>query len=43
MRDIALEGLRRRHPAASEGELKAIYFKEMYGVSLSDLPERKTP
>ena len=43
VRDIALKGMRRRHPAASEGELKVIYFKEMYGASLSDMPERKIP
>lgn len=43
LRDIAMEGLRRRHPSASEGALKAIYFKEMYGISLPYRPERKTP
>jgi len=32
IRDIAMEGLRRRHPSAPESALKAIYFKEMYGA-----------
>ncbi|MCU0602522.1 MAG: hypothetical protein MUC33_07655 [Desulfobacterales bacterium] len=42
IRDIAMEGLRRRHPSAPEGALKTIYFKEMYGLSLPGLPGRKT-
>ncbi len=41
IRDIAMEGLRRRHPSVTESALKAIFFKEMYGVSLPDLRERK--
>jgi hypothetical protein len=40
IRDIAMEGLRRRHPSVPEGALKAIYLKEMYGVSLPGLRER---
>jgi hypothetical protein len=43
IRDIAMEGLRRRNPAASESSLKAIFIKKMYGVSLPGLPERKRP
>ena len=39
LRDIAMEGLRRRHPSAPEGALKAIFFKEMNGSSLPGLPE----
>jgi hypothetical protein len=34
IRDIAIEGLRRRHPSVSEENLKAIYFKEMFGVEI---------
>ena len=34
IRDLAIEGLRRRHPLASEEDLKAIYFKEMLGVEI---------
>lgn len=40
IRDIAMEGLRRRHPSMPESDLKAIYFKEMYAVSLPGLRER---
>jgi hypothetical protein len=40
IRDIAMEGLRQRNPSVPEGALKAIYFKEMFGVSLPGLPER---
>ena len=43
IRDIAMEGLRQRHPSEQEGTLKAIYFKEMYGITLPQQPERKTP
>jgi hypothetical protein len=39
IRDIAMEGLRKRHSSAPEGALKAIYFKEMYGVLLPRRPE----
>jgi hypothetical protein len=39
IRDIAMEGVRRRHPSVPESALKAIFFKEMYGVSLPDLLE----
>jgi hypothetical protein len=42
IRDIAIEGLRRRHPSVSEESLKAIYFKEMFGVTLRDRADRKT-
>ena len=42
IRDIAIEGLRRRHPSVSEENLKAIYFKEMFGVTIPYLSERKT-
>ena len=43
IRDIAMEGLRRRHPSASEGTLKAIYFKEMFGIAIPHRVERTTP
>jgi hypothetical protein len=43
IRGIAMEGLRRRYPSAPEGALKAIYFEEMYGVSLPRRLEGKTP
>jgi hypothetical protein len=43
IRDITMEGLRHRHPSVSEENLRAIYFKEMYGVSMPHRPERKTP
>jgi len=42
VRDIAIEGLRRRHSSVSEEKLKAIYFKEMFGVTIPYLSERKT-
>lgn len=41
VRDIAFEGLRRRHPSVSEGDLKAIYFKEMFGISIPHQADRK--
>ena len=41
IRDIAIEGLRRRHPLASKEDLKAIYFKEMFGVSIPHQADRK--
>jgi hypothetical protein len=40
IRDIAIEGLRRRHPLASEEDLKAIYFKEMLGVEIPHRTQR---
>jgi hypothetical protein len=40
IRDIAIEGLRRRHPLVSEESLKAIYFKEMFGVTIPHRAER---
>jgi hypothetical protein len=43
IRDIAIEGLRRRHSSASESALKAVFIKEMYGISLPGLPERNRP
>jgi hypothetical protein len=43
IRDIAMEGLRRRHHSVSEENLRAIYFKEIYGVCMPHQPERKTP
>jgi hypothetical protein len=43
IRDIAMEGLRRRHPSASEAALKVVFFREMYGISRLDFRERKTP
>jgi len=42
IRDIAIEGLRRRHPLVSEESLKAIYFKEMFGVTIPHRAERTT-
>lgn len=41
IRDIAIEGLRRRHPSVSEGDLKAIYFKEMFGASIRHQADRR--
>ena len=43
IRDIAMEGLRRRHPTASEEALKAIFIKEIYGVTMPQRIERATP
>jgi hypothetical protein len=43
IRDIAMEGLRRRHPSASKEALKAIFIKEIYGVTMPQLLERATP
>jgi hypothetical protein len=43
IRDIAMEGLRRRHPSASEEALKAIYIKEIYGVIMPQRIERAIP
>jgi hypothetical protein len=43
IRDIAMEGLRRRHPSASEEALKAIFIKEIYGVTIPQRFERATP
>lgn len=40
IREIAMEGLRRRHPSVSEENLKAIYFKEMFGVTITHRAER---
>jgi len=42
IRDIAIEGLRRRHPSVAEEDLKAIYFKEMLGVNITHRAQRKT-
>ena len=42
IRDIAMEGLRRRHSSVSEEDLKAIYFKEMFGVNIVRRTQRKT-
>ena len=43
IRDIAMEGLRRRHPSVSEESLKAIFIKEIYGVTMPQSLERATP
>jgi hypothetical protein len=40
IRDIAMEGLRQRHPLVSEESLKAIYFKEMFGATIPHRAER---
>jgi hypothetical protein len=42
IRDIAIEGLRRRHPLASEEDLKKICFKEMFGIAITHPTLRKT-
>ena len=42
IRDIAIEGLRRRHPSVSEEDLKELYFKEMFGVTITHRTQRKT-
>jgi hypothetical protein len=41
IRDIAIEGLRRRHPSVSEEDLKAIYFREIFGIIITHRTERK--
>jgi len=43
IRDIAMEGLRRRHPSVSVEALKAIYFKEVLGVALPRRTEKNAP
>jgi hypothetical protein len=43
IRDIAMEGLLRRHPSASEEALKAIFIKETHGVTIPQRLERATP
>jgi hypothetical protein len=43
IRDIAIEGLRRRHPSVSEENLKELYFKEIFGITITHRAERKTP
>jgi hypothetical protein len=43
IRDIAMDGLRRRHPSVSEDDLKAVYFREMFGVMIPERAERTTP
>jgi hypothetical protein len=43
IRDIAMEGLGRRHPSAPEEALKAIFIKEIYGVIMPQCIERATP
>jgi hypothetical protein len=43
IRDIAIEGLRQRHPSASEEALKAIFIEETYGVTMPQRLERATP
>jgi hypothetical protein len=35
IRDIAIEGLRRRHPSVSEEDLKELYFKEIFGITIT--------
>jgi hypothetical protein len=40
IRDIAIEGLRRRHPSVSEEDLKELYFKEMFGVEIPHRTQR---
>jgi hypothetical protein len=42
IRDIAIEGLRRRHPSVSEEDMKELYFKEVFGISITHLAQRKT-
>jgi len=41
IRDIAIEGLRQRHPSVSEEDLKELYFKEVFGISITHLAQRK--
>jgi hypothetical protein len=43
IRDIAMEGLRQRHPSELEGALKVIFIKEIYGVTMPQRLERATP
>jgi hypothetical protein len=40
IRGIAIEGLRRRHPSVSEEDLKELYFKEMFGITITHRGER---
>lgn len=42
IRDIALEGLRGRHPSISEEDLKEIYFKEIFGIAITHRTQRKS-
>lgn len=42
VRDIAIEGLRRRHPAVSEEDLKELCFKEIFGITIAHRAQRKT-
>jgi hypothetical protein len=42
IRDIAIEGLRRRHPSVSEEDLKELYFKEIFGIAIAHRTQRKT-
>jgi len=42
VRDIAKEGLRRRHLSVSEEDLKELYFKEIFGISITHRTQRKT-
>ena len=41
IRDIAIEGLRRRHPSVSEEDLKEIYFREIFGIAITHRTQRK--
>ena len=43
IRDIAMERLQRIHPSVSEEGLKAIFIKEIYGVTIPQRLERATP
>jgi hypothetical protein len=42
IRDIAMEGLRCRHPSVSEENLKELYFKEIFGITITHRTQRKT-
>jgi len=37
VRDLALEGLKNRHPEASEAERRILFIKEVHGVEIPGL------
>ncbi|MFH1481498.1 MAG: hypothetical protein ABIG67_09530 [Pseudomonadota bacterium] len=36
IRDICWAGLRRRHPSATEKELRAIFLKDLHGIEIKE-------
>lgn len=41
VRDLALEGLKRRYPEASESERRILFIKEIYGVQPTEFSREK--